>query len=132
MGNEERPKPYWMIVKYETSQLDVLTTNLVGIEEALPVFSFEEEARVFLEHRGLRNPWRVRKTTAGELISVLFGPCASVEQVALDPLPDVGAEALVYLAIMQREDFVEFLVSKQRLWLFVKEREASQRLPTLT
>ena len=118
-------------MKYETSQLDVLTTNFIGIEEALPVFSFKEEARMFLEHRALRSPWRVRETTAGELISILFAPCASVERVALDPLPDVGTEALVYLASMQREDFVEFLMSRQKLWLFVKERETSQRIPTL-
>ncbi len=131
MGNEERPKPYWLIVKRESRQLDVLTTNLFGTGEALPVFSFEEEARMFLEHRALRRPWRVRKTTAGELISVLFGPCAAVERVALDPLPDVGAEALVYLASMHREGFVEFLMSRQKLWLFVKEREASQRIPAL-
>lgn len=120
--NEQRPKPYWLIVKYEVSRMDVLTSHLVGGEEALPVFSFEEEAGMFFEHRALGTRWRVRETTAGELVSVLFGPCASVERVALDPLSDMEVEALSYLASMRREDFIEFLMGKQKLWLSVKER----------
>ncbi len=127
--NEQRPKPYWLIVKYESSSIGVLTANLTGGEEALPVFSFEEEAGMFFEHRALGSRWRVRETTAGELISVLFGPCASVERVALDPLSGLEAEALSYLASMRREDFIEFLIGKQKLWLSVKERGPSCGTP---
>ncbi len=129
--NGQRPKPYWLIVKNESSWVDVLTTNLTGDEETLPVFSFEEEARMFLKHRALRNRWRVRETTAGELISVLYGPCAFVKQVALDPLPEMDIEVLVHLVSMRREDFVEFLMSKQKLWLFIKERKPSRRTSAL-
>ena len=118
-----------MIVKYEVSRMDVLTAHLVGGEEVLPVFSFEEEAGMFFEHRALGDQWQVRQTSAGELISVLFGPCVSAERVALDPLPDVGGEALSYLASMRREDFMEFLMGKQKLWLSVKDRGLARRVP---
>jgi hypothetical protein len=129
--NRQRPNSYWLIVKYESSWIDVLSTNLIGGEEALPVFSFEEEARIFFEHRTLGSRWQVRETTGGELISILFGPCASVERVALDPLPEIEVETLVYLASMQREDFVEFLMSKQKLWASIYERGSCRRTPTL-
>ena len=127
--HEQRPKPYWLIVNYEVSRMDVLTAHLVGGEEVLPVFSFEEEAGMFFEHRALGDRWQVRETSAGELISVLFGPCVSAERVALDPLSDVGGEALSYLASMRREDFIEFLMGKQKLWLSVKDRGLARRVP---
>lgn len=125
--NAQRPTPYWLIVKYEINRMDVLTSHLVGGEEALPVFSFKEEAGMFFEHLALGNRWQVRETTAGELISILFGPCASADRVALDPLPEIDVEMLIYLASMQREDFVEFLMGKQKLWLSVKERGPTHR-----
>ncbi len=115
--NEQRANPHWLIVKYETSRLDMLTTNLAGGEEALPVFSFEEEARTFLEYGALEGRWRIRETTAGELISVLFGPCAFTERIVLDPLPKMDVGVLSHLVSMPREDFVEFLMNKQKLWL---------------
>ncbi len=40
---------------------------------------------------------------------VLFGLCADVERVALDPLPQAGTETLLALMHMRCEDFVEFL-----------------------
>ena len=61
-----------MIVDDEARRMDVLTTNLATGEEALPVFSFEDEARMFLELGALGADWRVRVTSPGELISVLF------------------------------------------------------------
>lgn len=127
--DEQRPKPYWLIVKYESNRIDMLTTNFIGGEEALPVFSFEEEAGLFLGYRALRSRWRVRKTAAGELISVLFGPSAAVERVTLDPLPEMNTEALAYLLSMRREDFVEFLMNKQKLWLSIKEQGSSRKTP---
>ena len=66
--------------------MEVLRITLACGEEALPVFSFEDKAKMFLE-LGALDGWRVRVTTAGELTSVLFGPCVGVCRVALDPLP---------------------------------------------
>jgi hypothetical protein len=102
------PKPFWLIVKDEAGRMEVLTSRFVSGEEALPVFSFEEEARMFLELGALSDDWRVRVTSAGELISLLFGLCANVQRVALDPLPGPDGAALNDLVSMEREAFMEF------------------------
>ena len=91
--------------------MDVLTSRLASGEEALQVFSFEEEARMFLELGALSGDWRVRVTSPGELISVLFCLCVSVKRVALDPLPHLDGAALNHLMSMKREAFMEFLLA---------------------
>jgi hypothetical protein len=93
----------------------VLTINPDGVEETLPVFSFEEEAKLFLRFGTPGTGWRIRETTAGELISVLYGPCANVEKVALDPPPEVAGKALICLVSLSRKDFVRVLINKERL-----------------
>jgi hypothetical protein len=106
-------RPFWLIVKYRTGGMEVLRIKLANGEEALPVFSFVDEARMFFE-LGTSDGWRVRETAAGELISILFGPCAGVRRVALDPLPGPDA-ALAGLVSMGREAFMESLLNMQRL-----------------
>jgi hypothetical protein len=93
--------------------MGVLTVDLGSGEEALPVFSFGEEAELFLA--GLVAPgegWRVRRTAAGELISVLMGPCAGVGRVLLDPLPALTTGTAADLVGVDREDFLELLLSR--------------------
>ena len=80
---------HWLIVKHITSRMDVFTTYLCGDRKALAVFSFEEEAQMFLDLR-LAAPdegWKVRQTSMGELVSVLYGPCSDTMEVVLDPVP---------------------------------------------
>lgn len=108
MNGTESPS-YWLIVREERSRVEVLTIWIAGHGEALPVFSFEEEARSFCERRGLGGGWRDKKVATDELALVLFGLCADVERVALDPLPQAGTETLLALTHMGCEDFVEFL-----------------------
>ena len=100
---------YWLIVREERSRVEVLTIWLTGRGEALPVFSFEEEARSFCERRGLGSGWRVKEISTEELALVLFGLCADVERIALDPLAQKGTEMLMPLTYMRCEDFLEFL-----------------------
>ncbi|HLL39003.1 MAG TPA: hypothetical protein VK357_04970 [Rubrobacteraceae bacterium] len=106
---------YWLIAKNDKGRLEVLTGGLAVGEEALPVFSYEQEAEMFL---GLWevgfDGWRVRESTAGEVISVLYGPCASVERVTLDPLPEILVDRAVGLVSLSRERFVEFVLSRER------------------
>ncbi|MDP8972134.1 MAG: hypothetical protein M3N45_02935 [Actinomycetota bacterium] len=106
---------YWLIAKSDNRRLEVLTGGLGAGEEALPVFSYEQEAEMFL---GLWEAgfdgWRVRESTAGELISVLYGPCASVERVAVDPLPEMVLERTVGLVSLSRERFVDLVLSRER------------------
>ncbi len=105
-------RPFWLIAEYRTGRLEVLRTSLAYGEQALPVFSFEEEARVFLEFEALDGGWRVRVTEAGELISVLFGSCAGVDWVALDPLPGSDGNVWNGLLSIEREAFTEFAANQ--------------------
>ena len=105
-------RPLWLIARCECSQMKVLTINLCGDKEALPVFSFKEEAEMFLRFAEVDKGWLVRETTTGELISVLYGPCAGVERVALDPPPEIFPEAMTYLVSLRRERFVRVLMGK--------------------
>jgi hypothetical protein len=81
----------------------------------LPVFGFEEEAELFLRLGTLGGGWRARETSSGELVSVLCGPCARVEKVALDPLPfAVGAEEWIDLLCLTGEAFARTLLGERR------------------
>ena len=106
---------YWLIARNENGRLEVLATGLTGCEEAVPVFSYEEEAEMFL---GLWevgfDGWQARESSAGELISVLYGPCASVERVALDPLPEMVLEGTVGLVSLSRGRFMDLVLSREQ------------------
>jgi hypothetical protein len=112
-GNRAR-RPHWLITKHITSRMDVFTTHLHG-GKALAVFSFEDEAKMFLDLRlaAAGEGWRVRQTSVGELVSVLYGPCSDVKKVVLDPVPEVGRHELVDLLSMYRNDFLQFLLGDE-------------------
>jgi hypothetical protein len=112
-----RRRPYWLLVKRRRDRLEVLTTSLADGQRVLPVFSFEEEAKLYLR-LGIRDGWRVRQTGAGELVSLLCGLCREVELVALDPMSDVETDIMDRLVGLKRERFVDVLL----------RREASVRL----
>lgn len=100
-----RPR-YWTIAGEDSA------TGVVSIDggEALAVFGFREEAELFLRFEEAAAGWRVREATAGELISVLYGPCVGVERVLIDPLPQriaVGA-GIAHLS-MNKEAFTRLL-----------------------
>jgi hypothetical protein len=108
------PRPFWLIVNHRSGGMEVLTIALASGEEALPVFSFEDEASMFLD-LGTSSGWRIMETTPGELASALSCLCAGVGRVVLDPLPGPDAAAFVDLVSMEREDFVESLLNARRL-----------------
>lgn len=118
LKNEATPKTcgptYWLIAKHENGRMHALVTGTRSDDQVLPVFSFEEEARLFL---WLENPgtgWRARETTAGEIISVLHGPCLGVNKVALDPLPEILGEEINSLVSLRANDFARILVGWDR------------------
>ena len=76
----------------------------------MPVFSFKEEAEMFLRLGVSEKGWRVRESTCGELASVLYGPCRDVGHVSLDPLPEIVCGRTVGLVSLSRRDFVEALL----------------------
>lgn len=106
-------QPLWVLSEHQNGgQIDVLTIEYSD-GRVLPVFSFEEEAEIFLWFRTSRADWRVRQTTSGELVSMLYGLCMDVEKVALDPPPlEITGEAILDLVSLKREDFVRTLLHK--------------------
>ena len=107
---------YWVIAKDGFGQPDLLTVDLDGAGQALPVFSFEEEAEMFLWLQTTEDGREeVRETTPGQLVSILYGPCADVGMVMLDPLPELGARMQISLLGMDRNDFVESVMGARSL-----------------
>jgi hypothetical protein len=83
-----------------------------GGSEVLPVFSFREEAEMYLLVEKLGSDWQIRETNVGELASVLSEQCASVRSVALDPLPSTLADEVAELVSLSREHFVSRVVRR--------------------
>lgn len=112
---------YWVIAKAAKDtkdgfgQPELLTVDLDGAGEALPVFSFEEEAEMFLWLQTTEDGLEVKETTPGQLVSILYGPCADVGRVLLDPLPEIGASVQISLLGMDRRDFVESVMGARSL-----------------
>jgi hypothetical protein len=119
----ERPSgpAYWLITKNAFGRIEVLTLDC---RQTLPVFSHEEEAEMFLRLRGMDDGWRVSESRVGELVSVLYGPCAGVEEVALDPLPEMVAERIVGLVSQARECFLERVLARRLLGLWERHQRS--------
>lgn len=108
MAKSRAPRrPLWLVTNHENGRMGVYTLRPNDGREVLPVFSFREEAETFLRLGEAETGWWARETTGGELISLLYGPCASVNEVALDPLPDVDGEVIFDLVGLGREAFLQ-------------------------
>jgi hypothetical protein len=109
---------YWVIAKDAKDGFgrpDLLAVDLDGTGQALPIFSFEEEAEMFLWLQTTEDGREVRETTPEQLVSILYGPCANVGRVMLDPLPEIGARMQNSLLGMDRNDFVESVMGARSL-----------------
>src|SRR5215213_4558781 len=96
------PTTRWMLAREGEGRLEPLCVR-AGLWKVLPVFSFEEEAQMFLHLGGYEESgWRARESCAGELVSVLLGPCVDVEGVALDPLPEKVEDGTIGLFAVER------------------------------
>jgi hypothetical protein len=76
---------------------------------ALPVFSGEGEADLFAWLGGaLEDDWQVREYSVGELISTIYGPCAHLRAVTLDPSPEMTRET-IGLVSMSPKRFLDWI-----------------------
>ncbi len=90
MSKNKAARPsFWLIATRTHERMEVLTIVASG-ETVLPVFSVQEEGEFFLSLEATEADWWPRETTTGELVSLLLGLCARVDEVALDPLPGLG------------------------------------------
>jgi len=104
-----------MIARDREGRLEPLCVR-AGISKVLPVFSFEEEVEMFLHLGGYDGyGWRARESSAGELVSVLCGPCKDVKGVALDPLPEMLKDGTVGIVGVGRESFLGQIFAREGL-----------------
>jgi hypothetical protein len=106
------PTTRWMVARAGEGRLEPLCVR-AGTSKVLLVFSFEEEAEMFLHLGGYEESgWRARESCAGELVSVLLGPCIDVKGVALDPLPEMLEDGTIELVEVGRRRFVGQLLDR--------------------
>lgn len=109
---------YWLIERPGTAGSEVFTVGIDAEIEALPIFSFPDEAELFLRLGGLEEEgWRMVESAAGELVPRLAA-CrrAGVRLVALDPLPemvDSAVGATIALVTLSLSSFVERQVARR-------------------
>ncbi len=109
---------YWLIEKHEAGRTEVPTLHLESGVEALPVFSWAEEAEMFLSLGGFEEGgWAIRESTAGRLVSILEEDVyAKVEFVALDPMPEMVTlmfGTMISLVTLDRQSFIDRHIGKE-------------------
>ena len=108
--SERSPAPlHYVVVKDGDKGLEVLRVPLRGKGEALPVFSAGWAARGYLFAEAPGGGWYVKTCTPDELVSLLVGPCAGAEWVALDTRP--GRSEREASNVMPWENFVDYLLA---------------------
>ena len=105
---------FWVVFADECRLTCPLTLGLEGGKEALAVFSHQEEADMLLRWFGTAGEgWHIRQTSAGEVVSLLYGPCCGANTVALDPLPEMLADSFISSVALQRGRFVRWVTSRK-------------------
>ena len=109
---------YWLIEKHEAVHKEMPTIHLASGGDAPPVFSWAEEARMFLWLGGFKEGgWAIRESTAGGLVSMLEGERnAKVEFVALDPVPEMLTPmfgTMISLVTLDRQGFIDRHTAKE-------------------
>jgi hypothetical protein len=114
-GASSACRVFWVVFAGERRLTQPLTMSLGRGNEALAVFSHEEEAEMFLRSLGLAGEgWRARETSAGEAVSLLYGPCCGAKSVVLDPLPQMLDDGLLGLVALDRRRFVRWATVRNR------------------
>lgn len=116
---KSRRRWFWIVTRTVRGRLQIMPTRLPGHRRAFAVFSFEEEARMFLRLSGVdpgreaEGGWRIQKTDSGTLASALLHQDKREALVTLDPLTVTGAEPMNVLASIDYADFMGFLLRNE-------------------
>lgn len=105
---------WYLISRCENNRMDVLTVFPRDDEEMVPVFGTQRMAADFLRDGGFGPGWRVRESTAGELISLLLSLLSDVNSVALDP-PDLASMESAPVNRATKREFVAVLMGRPLL-----------------
>jgi hypothetical protein len=107
-------RPLSLIVRSDGDWMEAYTDTTARGEEVLAVFSFREEAEMYLHLclGMLGHDLKILETSNEELTSILSGPCREVKAIVLDPLPEACCGALNGLLSVRREKFVVALLDK--------------------
>jgi hypothetical protein len=89
-----------------TEQASPFVLDLDGLGRSLPVFSFREEAELFLALDDLGGGWYVRQGGTGDFIPLLLGPTANLSSVVLDPLPMMLRDSVAGLISISPDRFM--------------------------
>jgi len=100
----DRVDAFWVVLEGSTWTLP-LTVSLLEGREAIALFSSEEEARMFRHFSKHGANSSILETTAGEVLSLLYGPRSVANHVALDPIPEVFGDRYLDLFTLSRERF---------------------------
>jgi hypothetical protein len=104
---------FWVACRSPDVLSDPLTVSVPGLGEALAVFCFEDEARLYMAYGdGGLCPFPVGP---GELVELLLGPWSRFDRITLDPMPGRGTGLMLRLASTHRRDFLDHLVRKYGL-----------------
>lgn len=101
---------------------EIYAMDLEGVR-TLPVFGREETAKAFIGSWMPHGSWRVRQTSTGELLSMLYGPSRNTEHVLLDPSPAArGAGNKEDHLVASRDRFIGILVAGGRMAGHIRDR----------
>ncbi len=104
----------WLIADRTNGKMEVLTLDGGGGDRVLPVFSFRDEAEMYVRLQLGTPGWEPREFSPGELVSVLYGPLSDVARVALDPLPEACDKTVLDLLCVRRGAFVVSLFGREK------------------
>ncbi|MGI8649840.1 MAG: hypothetical protein ACR2KW_05610, partial [Rubrobacter sp.] len=114
------PRSYWILAR-STEMLGGVPYSLEGVDtmilihellEVVPVFSFSEEAELFLWLGGYGDRWRVVEVSSRTLLGMLEGFYSRVDEIALDPIPEAQVRSFMGLVTVDRDSFVRSLAGR--------------------
>jgi hypothetical protein len=100
-----RVHAFWMVLEGSPQRLPLTVFLSDGNTEAMALFSGEEEARMFCHFCEKVVSAKIRQTTTGEVISLLYCPWCEAKHVALDPFPEILGSRPMGLLTLSRTDF---------------------------
>jgi hypothetical protein len=106
--------PRWLIANPTDGKMDALTLNGGGGGRVLPVFSFRDEAEMYIRLQLTAPGWEPREFSADEIASMLYRSLSDVSRVALDPLPEVCDKTVLDLLCVGRGTFVRSLTGVKK------------------